>query len=172
MTTRDARWFAVHTRPRQEQIAEHHLRNQQFEVFLPRCEIKKRRRHEIVSQVEPYFPRYLFVRFDERRDDWGPIGSTRGVSCLVRFNRRPLPVPCQLISLLRENQNTEGLQELSTISWAKGDKVQIEAGPFTGYCCIFESMRGSERAAVLLQMMNQQTHVVIDSQDLAIPQFA
>lgn len=163
-------WYAIYTKPRQENIAEFNLLNQQFEVFLPRHAVEKRRQQHIVSQIEPFFPRYLFVRFHETRDDWGPIRSTRGVSNLVRFNGRPRSVPEQLISLLQSNENEHGLQRVSRASWKSGDEVEIEAGPFAGYRCIFEAVRSSERVSVLLNIVGKQTRAVLDRQDLAIPQ--
>lgn len=162
----------VHTKHRQEHIAEYHLQNQQFEVFLPKLATEKRRQHQIVSQIEPYFPRYLFVQFSEGTDDWGPIRSTRGVSNLVRFDGRPRPVPQQLITALRENENSEGLQQVSKASWKPGQEVEIEDGPLYGYRCIFEAVRSSDRVAVLLNIIGKQTRAVIDKQDLAIPQTA
>lgn len=167
-----AQWFVIHTKPRQEHIAEQHLQNQRFEVFLPRFEVQKRKHHGITRQIEPYFPRYLFVRFSESRDDWGPIRSTRGVSSLVRFNGRPRAVANQLIVMLKENQNPEGLQQVSRNSWKPGDRVEIEDGPFAGYRCIFEAVRSSDRVAVLLNIVGKQTQAVIRQQDLAIPHFA
>ena len=164
-------WYVIHTKPRQEHIAEYNLQNQQFEVFLPRHAVEKRKQHRIVSLIEPYFPRYLFVRFNESRDNWGPIRSTRGVCSLVRFNGRPRAVPQQLISLLRSNENDQGLQRVGKASWKPGDEVEIEAGPFAGYRCIFEAVRSSERVSVLLNIIGKQTRAVLDKQDLAIPQF-
>lgn len=165
-------WFVIHTKPRQQHIAENHLQNQQFEVFLPRCAVEKRKQHQIVSQIEPYFTRYLFVRFNESQDDWGSIRSTRGVSSLVRFNGRPCSVPQRLISMLRANENTDGLQQVSKESWKPGDEVEIEEKPFAGYRCIFEAARSSDRVAVLLNIIGKQTRAVIDKQDLVIPQTA
>jgi transcriptional antiterminator RfaH len=170
--TQQASWFVIHTKPRQEQIAEYNLQNQEFEVFLPRYAVEKRKKHAIVSHIEPYFPRYLFVRFNESSDDWGPIRSTRGVSSLVRFNGRPRSVPNRLIKMLRENENTDGLQRVNKSSWKPGDEVEIEEGPFAGYRCIFEAVRSSERVSVLLNIIGKQTRAVIKQQDLAIPQFA
>jgi len=164
-----ASWFVIHTKPRQENIAEFHLTNQQFEVFLPRHAVRKRKQGQIVQEVQPYFPRYLFVRFDVDRDDWGPIRSTRGVISLVRFNGRPRSVPASLISTLRENENSQGLQEASKPRWKSGDEVEIEAGPFAGYRCLFEAVRSNERVAVLLNIIGKQTRAVLDEQDLALP---
>lgn len=162
-------WYVVYTKPSQEHVAEFHLKNQQFEVFLPLHEVEKRHKQVIVTQIRPYFPRYLFIKFDESRDDWGPIRSTRGVSNLVRFNGWPSPVPVHLIAALKRNENSDGLQRVTKSVWKPGDEIEIEAGPFAGYRCIFEAARSSDRVAVMLSIVGKQTRAVLSREDLAIP---
>lgn len=165
-------WFAVHTKPRQEHIAAQHLTNQAYEIYFPRVSVQKRKCHHIIDVIEPYFPRYLFVRFDEHNDDWGPIRSTRGVSSLVKFNGRPQPLQNELIFLLKSQRNSDGLQRVNLKTFSPGEVLDIEEGPFAGYRCLFEAERSYERVAVLLDIIGKQTRAVINKRDLALPQFA
>lgn len=165
-------WFVLYTKARQERVARDNLERQEFEVYLPEIEITKRRKTGLVAIVEPFFPRYLFIRFDCKNDDWGPIRSTRGVCGLVRFEGVPKPLPSNLIDMLRLNENTQKLQIVNKKTWETGDTVQIEQGSFAGYKCIFQTEKSAERVCVLLTIVGKQTRTTLLKQDLQIPQFA
>ena len=95
---------------------------------------------QLKNFIEPFFPRYIFIRFNHKTDDWAPIRSTRGICGLVRFAGVPKPVSTELIEALSENENNKKLQCVTEKSWKHGDKVQIEQGPFAGYQCIFQEL--------------------------------
>ena len=60
-------WFAVVTKPRQEQIALENLQRQGFECFLPMAKNPYQRRSKKRQRiVEPLFARYLFLRAIQR----------------------------------------------------------------------------------------------------------
>jgi len=166
-------WYVIHTRPRQETVAETHLSNQGFEVYLPRAAIQRRHRgrqdSRLQSVITAYFPRYLFVRFDAHCDNWGPIRSTRGVSALVGSAGKPRPVPEDFIHSLRGNEDEEQIQRLKPPCWQTGDEVEIEQGPFAGYRCIFQAQRSADRVAVLLNLIGRSSLVTLNGQDLRLP---
>ena len=54
-------WLLAYTKPRQEVLAEEHLRRQGFEVLCPQLRVQKLRRRKWIWVEEPLFPRYLFV---------------------------------------------------------------------------------------------------------------
>jgi len=170
--SRGPQWYAVQTKPRQEQCARENLERQGFEVYLPQIARLKRRNGNLVSRITAFFPRYLFTRFDANADNWAPIRSSRGVSSLVRIAGRPLPIPEGLVESLKANENSEQLQQLEPKSWQSGDEVEIEQGPFAGYRCIFREARGAGRVAVLLSLIGKPTLVTLSKQDLQIPQYA
>lgn len=94
-------WFVVYTKARQERVAVENLARQNFEAYCPNIAITKRRKGQLISLIEPFFPRYIFLRFNLKSDNWAPIRSTRGVSNLVRFEGVPKQVPLRLIQALR-----------------------------------------------------------------------
>ncbi|NDC62375.1 MAG: transcriptional activator RfaH, partial [Betaproteobacteria bacterium] len=73
-------WYAVHSRPKQEQRALENLQNQGYEAWLPMITLEKLRRGRVTEVVEPMFSRYLFIRLDMEHTNWTPIRSTLGVS--------------------------------------------------------------------------------------------
>lgn len=168
----DSQWYVVYTKAQLEVSAQQHLARQNFETYLPLVETQKRRQGQLVSMIKPFFPRYLFIRFNRDTDDWSPVRSTRGVCGLVRFEGVPKPVPDSLIDGLKSNEDEEHLQLFPQPGWKAGDEVAIEQGPFAGYSCIFQERRSADRVAVLLNIINKPTRATLKSQDLQIPQFA
>jgi len=164
-------WFVVYTKARHEDVALQNLERQGFEVYLPLVETLKRKKGLQVSVITPFFPRYLFVRFDCSADDWGPIRSTRGVCGLVKFGGLPKPVPPQLIEILKNSENSERIQTIELPCWKPGEEVAIEQGPLAGYSCIFMERRSGDRVAVLLNIVGKASQTVLPIQDLQIPQF-
>jgi len=166
----DKVWFVVYTKAKQEQVAFENLTRQGFETYCPSISISKRRNGRIISLIEAYFPRYIFVRFNLARDNWAPLRSTRGVSSLVKFGGVPQRVPESLITALKRNESSENLQIVALNTWQSGDRISIEQGPFAGYSCIFESERSADRVAVLLNIIGKPTRTILSKQDLQIPQ--
>ena len=165
-------WYVVYTKAQLEISASEHLARQNFETYLPLIETQQRRGGQIVTTIRPFFPRYLFIRFDRKSDDWSPVRSTRGVCGLVKFEGIPKPVPTSLINDLRSNEDGRQLQRITQPSWKSGDKVAIEQGPFAGYSCIFQESRSADRVAVLLNVVGSPTRATLNMQDLQIPRFA
>jgi transcription antitermination factor NusG len=69
-------WFAVYTKPRQEQIALENLERQDFRCFLPMAINPYQRRSERKLRIEPLFPRYLFLNAIADQQSLGPVRST------------------------------------------------------------------------------------------------
>jgi len=88
-----SRWYAIHTKPRQEETALAHLERQGFDCHLPRARERRRARHRYALVTLPLFPRYLFARLDLATQNTAPIRSTQGVVGLVRFGLDPAPLP-------------------------------------------------------------------------------
>ncbi len=66
-------WYAVHSRPKQEQRALENLQNQGYDAWLPMITLEKLRRGRVTEVVEPMFSRYLFIRLDMEHTNWTPI---------------------------------------------------------------------------------------------------
>ena len=158
-------WFVVHTKPRQEQLAEEHLARQGFECFLPRtlnpCRRLKRRR------VEPMFPRYLFLRADTAVQNISSVGHTRGVSRLVKFGTRLAQAPEWVVERLkRATDQVSGLVRLAPLPFARGDRVDVFDGPFAGLRAIFQTEDGDSRALLLVQLLGREITVAVNRANL------
>jgi len=159
------RWFAVYTKPRQEQIALHNLERQSFECFLPQvAKSDRRRRSSRAAAYEPLFPRYLFLRADDRQQSLGTVRSTRGAVGLVTAGVELSTVPEGVIDQLKARVDPAiGLIPADTMTLARGDKVQIDEGPLGALEGVFKEHRGQTRSLLLIEMLGRQTAVEIDS---------
>ena len=161
------RWFVIHTKPRQEGVAEENLRNQGYEVYLPRISVPRRRRGRWQSTVEPLFPRYLFIELEPGRDNMAPIRSTKGVSGLVRFGNDPTPLPAGFVDYLRGHEDSAtGAHLPDRPQFVPGDRVRVLSGPFEGVEGIFREPRGENRVLVLIDILGKPSPMAIDGDHL------
>lgn len=162
-------WFAVQTKPRQEDRVLHLLRLRgQLPVFLPKLQDVRKRRSRRVTVIEPLFPSYLFVQMSLDPGPWYTVKWTPGVKRIVSTGEVPTPVPAEVIRVLRERCGDDDL-----ISWRPsmrpGAHVHVVHGPFAGLQGILErpSSRG-ERVRILLQLMGCTTPVEMDVTDIEL----
>jgi transcriptional antiterminator RfaH len=155
-------WYLVCSKPRQERLAQENLERQGYKTYLPLVRQTRRRAHRRVTAIEPLFSRYLFIHLDTEKDNWSPIRSTVGVSTLVRFGTQPTRVPDSLINELQAHESPDGIHDLPSRNFRKGQKVRIEEGPFAGYEAIWLAGNGKERAQILLTLMGREIKTEID----------
>ena len=155
-------WYLIHTKPAQEERAAHHLEQQGFTIFLPRCQIQRKRRGKLVHLIEPLFARYLFIQLDDISSNWYPIRSTRGVHALVRFgiNADPVSVPETLIEALMSTQESANDQALPAIAlFEPNQTLAITSGPFVGLTGLFQKLQttqdGQARALLLVEILGK-----------------
>jgi len=162
-----ANWYAVYTKPRLEAVAEENLDRQGFEVYFPRCRQARLRRGKWTGQIEPLFPRYLFVRVSPGTDNVAPVRSTKGVVGFVRFGGEPKAVPDALIDALRANEERGSGFHATGALFSKGDNVRMLTGPFAGWQGIFLAQTGEERVMVLLSLMGRENKVAVPIDSVA-----
>lgn len=162
-------WYAVHTKPRQEDVAEENLHRQSFKTYLPRIEELRRRSGKWRKTVAPMFPRYIFISLKLGADNIYTIHSTRGVSSLVRFGGDPIRVPSALIDTLKRTENKEtGVHSTDTPFLREGDEITILEGPLAGLSGIFQTAKGEERVIILLNILGKANTVTL-KRDLIWP---
>ena len=162
-------WFAIHTKPRQEAVAEENLIRQGFDVYCPRIQHEKLKRGKRVKLIEAMFPRYLFVCFEPGHDNISSIRYTRGVSQLVRFGNEPARVPDDIIQLLKTSaSDPSGLYIELTPEPKPGDSVSIIGGSFAGLTGVFYKTSGEERVIILLNFLGEQSRVALKREQIEL----
>jgi transcriptional antiterminator RfaH len=153
-------WYLVHTKIRQESVAQENLERQGFECFLPQIHVEKLRKGQLRVVREALFPRYLFIHLDTGIDaqSWGPIRSTLGVSRLVTFGQAPAKVDEDLIAHLRLKTDTT---EVQLRHFAPGEQVVVTDGPFAGVEAIYQLADGEGRVMLLLNILSKQVKMTV-----------
>lgn len=161
-------WYLVFTKVKSELKAKEHLIRQGYTAYLPMTQKKVRRNGKYIHTTEPFFPRYLFIKLNTETDNWGPIRSTIGVACIVRFGGVAAVVPETLIAGLKQQENEIGLQTNVEKQMQLGDKVIVLDGPFAGYQGVFQQAKSTERVAILLDIVGRNTAVTLSMHDLRL----
>jgi len=110
-----------------------------------------------VKKLEPLFPGYIFINLEQTDPVWAKLRSTYGVLRVVRFAGKPAPIEDAVIDQIKTSMNK--VAEQGGIK--KGQKVELEEGPFKGINAIFQAYDGEERAIVLITFMQKQQQVTV-----------
>ena len=155
-------WYAIQYKPAQGDRALRNLQNQNARCFYPKVTVERIRASKRTTVLEPLFPGYLFINIDPTDPLWGKLRSTRGVLRVVSFGGNPMPIPDEVIDYIYDGltavEDQGGLK--------KGEKIQIQDGPFRGVEGIFQAYDGEERDIVLISFMQKQQVVRVRLGDL------
>lgn len=162
MTDGSASWYAVLTKPKQEQRAETNLRAWNIEAFTPKFKDRPRRRNRGCNySIKPLFPRYVFAYFNPQCY-LHRVTFTRGVQSIVRFGDSLARIDDKIISIIQLRMNEEGLVPIRE-EFKCGDPVLIDYGPFKSLIGVFERDVGeAERVRILLTAISYQAHLTVD----------
>jgi transcriptional antiterminator RfaH len=154
------RWYVVHTQPSAEPKATWHLRNQGYEVYLPRYLKKTRHARRTMLTPRALFPSYLFVTMDLDVTRWRAIRSTVGVAGIVCAGDRPAPVPVGVVEQIRRLEDENGMvRPPKPGDFVKGQKVEIADGAFEGLTGLVEGMSDQERVVLLLELLGREVRI-------------
>ncbi len=157
------RWYAFQTKANREKEVEKRFLDLQLEVFLPWMRARRRLGSKYHAVLVPLFPGYLFSRLDlvisGKAARYCP-----GVRDFLRFGREIIEISEDIISSVRD-RCPGGIARVEPLSVKAGDSVKINEGPFAGLEAIFErKMKGSERVAVLLDILGRHTRLVLSGE--------
>jgi transcriptional antiterminator RfaH len=160
------RWYAIQTKVNREKDVERRLKDLRLEVFLPWMRARRRIGSRFHWVLAPLFPGYVFCRLDMVVSGKAARYSP-GVKDFLTFGSRIAEVSENIIEALRE-RCPGGVAEIDPVNAKPGDIVRINEGPFSGLEAIFEEkLKGSERVAVLLEILGRQTRIVLPSETIA-----
>lgn len=157
------RWYAIQTKGNKEKDVAKRLTNLKLEIFLPWLRDRRRIGSKFQWVLVPLFPGYLFCRLDilisGKTARYSP-----GVKDFLKFGNEITEIPNDIIVALQE-RCPDGVAAIDPVAMSAGDFVKIDEGPFAGLEAIFEKkMKGSERVAVLLEILGRQTRLVLPSE--------
>jgi len=159
-------WVLIYTKAKEEIKANENLQRQGFKTFLPL--IAATNKNGEFKPLVPVFPRYIFAQINFKLNNWTSIKSSFGVSHIVMFGEKFTPVPYEIIKLIQDKLNEEGLynESVSKVDFKKGDSLTIKEGQFAGIDAIFLSNKSKERVRLLLKLLNTTVISEIAKSDL------
>ncbi len=160
------KWYAIQTKVNREKDVGKRLTDFHLEVFLPWLRTRRRIGSRFHWVLAPLFPGYVFCRLDMVLSGKAARYSP-GVKDFLKFGSRVAEVDESIIEVLRQ-RCPGGVAQFEPINVQPGDTVRINEGPFSGLEAIFEQkLKGSERVAVLLEILGRQTRIVLPSETIA-----
>jgi transcriptional antiterminator RfaH len=160
------KWYAIRTKPNREKEVEKRLSALNLAVFLPWMRTRRRIGTRFHWVLVPLFPGYLFCRLDIVISGKAARYSP-GVKDFLTFGNRVAEIGSDIIQGLRE-RCPDGVAHIEPVTAKPGDTVRINEGPFSGLEAVFEqSLKGSERVAVLLEILGRQTRLVLPGETIA-----
>jgi transcriptional antiterminator NusG len=160
-------WYVLHTKSRFENVVNEGLTKKSMEVFLPKVQMRSRRRDRKVMIRVPLFPGYLFVKTNLDPGEHLEIVKTVGVVRFIGNKEGPISVPSDTIDSLKimvkgDNTVTTGTR------FRKGDRVIVVYGPFAGVIGTFSRYRGKGRVIVNIEALGQYSGVDVSEEDIEI----
>jgi len=157
--------YVLHTKSRFENVVNEGLIKKSMEVFLPKVQVRSKRRDRKMMIRVPLFPGYLFVKTNLEPSEHLEIVKTAGVVRLVGNKEGPISVPSDTIESLKimvkgDNTVTTGTR------FKKGDRVIVVYGPFTGVIGTFARYRGKGRVIVDIEALGQYAGVDVSEEDI------
>lgn len=156
-------WYAVYTKPKQEERADSNLRAWNVKTFAPK--IREKRLNPFTGRptfiTKPLFSRYIFAHFTASTL-LHQVCFTRGVQGVVCSGGSPSPVDDDIIEFIKSREDEHGYVKLSE-ELLPGDKVIISQGHLKDFAGIFEGeISEQDRVAILLTTINYQARVVVE----------
>src|SRR5262245_49757408 len=159
----DARWYALWTRSRHEQVVREQLEQKHVEAFLPTVTRWSRWKDRKKKIDWPLFPGYCFARFDPR--ERMPVLKCTGVVNIVSFEGELAPIPDYEIQGIRQLLESELAYDPCPLI-REGMMVEVMHGPLKGG--IGRLVRKSSRARLVLSvvLIGQAVSVEVDAADV------
>ena len=158
-------WYALHTKSRFENVVNEGLLKKSLEAFLPKIQVRSKRRDRKLMIRVPLFPGYLFVKTDLKADEHIEILKTTGAVRLVGNKEGPVSISDETIDSLKIMVETDHAIATGT-RFQKGDRVVVVEGPFAGVIGTFVRYRGTGRVIVNIEALGQYAGVDVSEDDV------
>lgn len=155
-------WSVAQTESQREGVAANFLKQNSYEIYLPRVVAKTGARERVV----PLFPTYLFVRIEQH---WWSIKRTIGVLRVLMADDRPAVIDDKIVRAIQRREGDNGLVRLpKPPGIRRGQSVVIRgSGSFAGRVGLFDGMQGTDRVRVLLNLMGRSVPVSLPTTEIA-----
>jgi transcription antitermination factor NusG len=150
-------WYAIRVRSRHEKIVAVGLAGKGYSPFLPVYASRRRSSGAMPSKL-PFFPGYVFCRFDSEK--LLPVLMTSGVVSIVNDGSRPIPVDEKEIDAINRLVLSD-LPPQACAYLAEGQSVRVEAGPLRGLEGSFVRDKNGAGIVVSISLLQRSIRVEI-----------
>ena len=158
-------WMVLTTLPHREDFAIENIRRQDYEAYCPMIVKRIKHARRAYDAKRPLFPGYIFVERPTRSHLWRPLLGTFGVRSVVCNGETPSLLPSGFVESLKA-RDIDGAIQKPEMPFTPGQSVAINGGPFDGLVGQILEIRESDRVLLLLNLLNQQTRVHIETKML------
>ncbi|HWJ19402.1 MAG TPA: transcription termination/antitermination NusG family protein [Geobacterales bacterium] len=158
-------WMVLTTHAHREEFAIENLVRQDYEAYCPMIVKRIKHARRAYDAKRPLFPGYVFVERPAQRHLWRPLLGTFGVRSVVCNGETPSLLPAGFVESLRARE-TDGAIRKPEMPFKTGQSVTINGGAFDGFVGQILEIRESDRVLLLLNLLNQQTRVHIETKML------
>jgi len=155
-------WIVLTTHPHREEFAIENLVRQDYPAYCPMIVKRIKHARRAYDARRPLFPGYIFVERPHERHLWRPLLSTFGVRSVICNGETPALLPKGFVESLKAREIAGAIQKPET-PFKLGQIVTITGGAFDGLVGQILEVRESDRVLLLLDLLNQQTKVNVET---------
>ncbi len=154
-------WYIAYSKPRKEEAALFHLQKKgpgAFfpQILLPHPALERRR-------VVRLFPNYLFVHLS-LSEEYEYVRWCPGVKYLVEFEGGPAPLDEEIVGLLMQNVNPDGILKPHS-DFLIGQEMFLKRDPFAGLVGLIQDPPDAQgRLSVLMEFLSRTIKVEVPVQ--------
>ena len=149
----DKKWFAIYVKSRNEKKVFKQLEDIGVESFLPLITRLKQWSDRKKKVEEPLFRSYIFIRHDLKdRKEYYKIMNIQGVVCFVTIEKKPVPIPENQITAIKEYLNDTELQDFNTDDFKEGQLVRIKSGQMRDLIGRFVQPKGKHNIIIIIEI--------------------
>ncbi len=151
-------WYAIYTKPRAEKKVFERLSQRGYNVYLPLTTSIRQWSDRKKKVVVPLISGYVFINIDkEFLFETLKIQGTLGT---LRYLGKPAIIRNYEIENIKILMNDAGqLCELESISFEKGEQVEVIRGPFTGLRGQSVNIQGKHRIVIEIEAIGSRLAV-------------
>jgi transcriptional antiterminator RfaH len=161
------RWYALHTKPKEEDRADANLKSWSVETFAPKVKAGRpsAARARSGGRGKHLFPQYIFARFDLNQS-LHKVRFTRGVDKVVSFDGAPVPMDDEIIELIRSQEGADGFIEIRE-QFKAGEQVMVKDGPLKNLVgCFTREVDDFSRIEILLTAISYQGRAIVERESI------
>lgn len=163
------KWFVLFMEKGKERLIDARLTAKGYTIYCPLVYRDRRNMNGIYRnvQIEPLFPTYMFLHM-AIDGDWINLNVFgEFLQVLKGVDGYPAILGNDIIALLRAHENAQGVHDVTSWRYRKGDCVAPKKGPFKDFEAIIEETNSEKRAVKLsLWLLGRKTEVLMSEADI------